>query len=182
MEIKLRTQFPKLLRRQGLLGLPTAEVGVAEGLFSAEILEWGVPRHYMVDTWASTPSLRGDVSSPQEWHDQNLADAILRVRPFGSKAVFLQGLSVEMARLVEDLSVGFVYLDACHDHDSVLEDLRAWTPKLVVGGVMAGHDYLNGSLGVRSAVAQFCAGEYAVKVLDEDREDHASFYFIKGRT
>ena len=41
----------------------------------------------------------------------------------------------------ENGSVDFVFIDAAHDYDSVMRDLRAWHPKLRHDGVIAGHDW-----------------------------------------
>ena len=60
-----------------------------------------------------------------------------------------------------DGTLDFVYLDAGHDYASVLEDLQAWAPKVRPGGMLAGHDYWNGSseavpiYGVKKAVDEF---------------------------
>merc|ERR1712061_735008 len=49
--------------------------------------------------------------------------------------------SVSCAQQFLDGSLDFVYLDARHDRQGVLEDLSAYWPKLRAGGVIAGHDY-----------------------------------------
>ena len=59
-----------------------------------------------------------------------------------------------------DGSLDFVYLDARHDEESIAQDLEMWRPKIRSGGVMAGHDYLDGDLpegvfGVKTAVDRF---------------------------
>jgi predicted O-methyltransferase YrrM len=48
----------------------------------------------------------------------------------------------------------FVYLDASHDYDDVLADLRAWWPLIAPGGVLFGDDYGTWE-GVRLAVECF---------------------------
>ena len=48
----------------------------------------------------------------------------------------------EAATLISDLSADFVYIDDRHDYCSVREALELYWPKLKVGGVMAGHDFL----------------------------------------
>jgi hypothetical protein len=54
--IATRSDFGKLLHEKGLDAYPAAEIGVAEGHYSLEILQWGVPRLYMVDLWEHVPS------------------------------------------------------------------------------------------------------------------------------
>lgn len=49
--------------------------------------------------------------------------------------------SVKAAKFVPDGSCYMVFLDACHDFDSVTADIRAWLPKIACGGVLCGHDY-----------------------------------------
>ena len=50
--------------------------------------------------------------------------------------------SLEAAPLYEDNSLDFVFIDASHDYDNVLKDIKAWYPKVKPDiGVIAGHDY-----------------------------------------
>ena len=55
-------------------------------------------------------------------------------------------LSVEAASLFENGSFDFVYLDADHSFESVWQDLSVWYPKIRIGGILAGHDFLDGEL------------------------------------
>lgn len=52
----------------------------------------------------------------------------------------IEGDSAESAGQVADASLAFCYIDAAHDYDSVRKDIEAWTPKVMRGGVLAGHD------------------------------------------
>lgn len=175
MVIKHRSQLNKIID----LSLPAAEIGVAEGLFSRDMLAWGLPKLYMVDNWGRIPGAFGDGDSPDEWHFANYANAKKIVKPFGNKAVFLQGLSAEMANEVRDNSLGLVYIDACHTYECVTADLKAWLPKLVKGGIMAGHDYLMPEYGVYQAVKDFTRNKYQVHLIPENEKKDAGFYFIK---
>lgn len=58
--------------------------------------------------------------------------------------------STRAAEEYEDASLDFVYIDAAHDYDNVIADIKAWLPKVKPGGTLAGHDY--GSIGVYRAV------------------------------
>ena len=52
----------------------------------------------------------------------------------------VRSISWEAADLYPDNSIDFVFVDACHDYDSVSKDIFAWYPKVKVGGIIAGHD------------------------------------------
>lgn len=54
-------------------------------------------------------------------------------------------LTPSVAARFGDGALDFVYLDARHDCPSVVQDLHAWYPTLRRGGILAGHDYLDGS-------------------------------------
>lgn len=176
MEIYHRNQLPELLRT---LNLPmiAVEAGCAEGYFSAELLEKGVDKLYMVDAWKTLPQF-GDASSSQEWHDKNFSDAMERVKPYGDKVVVLRGLTTEMAKEIPDGSLGLVYLDAGHAYANVAEDIRNYAPKLVAGGILAGHDVLNPQYGIRQAVEDFCKDKYEMHIITENDEhpEYASFW------
>ena len=40
-----------------------------------------------------------------------------------------------------DRSLDFVYIDANHEPQFVEEDIREWSKKVKVGGIVSGHDY-----------------------------------------
>ncbi len=178
MEIKYRVQLPQLVRE---LGLPSigVEVGVAEGNSSKDFLDNGLETLYSVDAW-QTLNQKGDGGYEQEWHDKNYADAKERLARFKERSIIIKGLSQEVAEGFENESIGFLYLDGDHSYEGVKRDLEAWVPKVVKGGVIAGHDYLSGEYGVNQAVNEF-ANKLRVKVITipENKTDDAGFYFLK---
>lgn len=176
MNVKHRSELPALVKS---LGLPmvAAELGVAEGYFSNDLLEGGIEKLYLVDAWA-TIGVRGDGGNPQGWHDKNMNDAIKRVSKHGDKAIICRGLTTDMCHLVPDNSLGLLYLDAGHSYEAVMADLRAWFPKVVDGGVIAGHDYLSPQYGVYDAVRDFTEGKFKVYTIPENQPEDAGFLFI----
>jgi hypothetical protein len=63
----------------------------------------------------------------------------------------IQVPSPEAARLYDDDSIRFIWIDGDHSYHSVFRDLRAWWPKVQRGGCLGGHDY--DQPAVRQAVA-----------------------------
>src|SRR4051812_28921029 len=79
-------------------------------------------------------------------HNMKNAGVLNQVTP-------LQMTSKDAAELFEDGSLEFVFLDAEHVYEDVLDDLKTWWPKVKPGGIIAGHDF-NGE-GVYKAVMEF---------------------------
>jgi len=157
------------------LTLPAAEIGVAEGYFSADILSWGVPKLYMVDAWKHL-EVAGDGANSQEWHEKNYNAAIGRTSKYNRE--ILRGISWEMAAQVPDESLCFINIDCDHSYEGVKKDIAAWWPKLVKGGVMAFHDYENNAYGVKQAVKEFASG-IEIHLLPEDKPEDAGAYLVK---
>lgn len=189
-EIRYRRDIWKLLLLSTLPGTNTitnqvagdgAEIGVAEGLFSCDMLNWPVKfrTFYMVDRWRQDIHTKGDSSMPQEWHSRNY-DRAAAVADSHKGAKLLRGDSVEMAKLVPDRSLALVYIDGDHSFIGVTNDIHAWFPKLIDGGVMAFHDYENEAYGVRRAVQLF-AEQQGLKVhhIPEDKSEDAGAWFRK---
>lgn len=180
MNIQYRIQLVDLLKEKNIFG-PAAEIGVAEGNFSRDLLAAGIPFLYMVDNWGTIENVKGDGNFPQEWHDSNYEKAMELVKPWAANVAVLRGLSYQQAANVPDNSLSLLYLDGDHSYDGVAKDLRAWNSKVIKGGIIAGHDYLNSAYGVKPAVDSFCkARGYKLHVIFENKPDDAGFYFYKS--
>ena len=154
-----------------------AEIGCAEGYFSADICRWGIKKLYMVDNWHKIEGQKGDGNFENDWHNKNYNDAMERVAGFNVEV--LRGISWNMADKIPDNSLDLVYIDCCHMYECVVEDLKAYYPKVKSGGIVAGHDINNTAYGVERAVHEFCNSiGQAVNIIPEHGID-ASFYFFK---
>ena len=160
--VPARDELPALLNARGLLGRG-AEIGVKLGNYSDELLSnWRGEELVSIDPWLEAdPDEYVDRSNvSQEKQDTNYERTRERLSVHGSRSTIWRLTSVEAAEKVDDGSFDFVYIDARHDYDSVLEDLEAWCSKVRPGGIMAGHDYVDGDLPegefyVKSAVDEF---------------------------
>ncbi|MDQ3643979.1 MAG: class I SAM-dependent methyltransferase [Actinomycetota bacterium] len=159
-----RLDLPLLLNRRGLVGCG-AEVGVKRGDYSEVILESWRGRHLIsVDPWLSAPDTDYvDVANvAQETHDAYYDETVARLARFGERSSVWRMTGTEAADRIPHHCLDFVYLDARHDYGSVKQDLEEWAEKVRPGGILAGHDYLDGNFaegrfGVKSAVDEFCA-------------------------
>lgn len=156
----------------------TVELGVAEGLFSRDILqEWKPKLHYLVDLWETT-QLPGDVSSDQPWHDSNYQNVLKLLEPFTNYKI-LRGLTVQMSGHVPDNSVDLVYVDACHSYECVRDDINAWWDKVKSGGIFAFHDFEMSHYGVKQAVTEFAAKRNLIvtSIPENSIQDAGAFFY-----
>ena len=158
------------------LGGEGVEVGVYRGEFSEHLLHtWDCARLTSVDPWLEFPSTDYvDVCNlPQDKHEENYVVTANRLRRFGDRSRVLRGTSETAAATFADSSLDFVYLDAQHHYEAVRDDLGLWHRKVRKGGVIGGHDYLDGRIasgnyGVKRAVDEFASAHgYRVVVTRE---------------
>ena len=180
--VKRRDQLPGLLNSRGLTGVGV-EVGVQRGAYSETILAGSrLAELILVDPWREFADYQDIANVAQAAHDRILVEARTRLGRFGRRANFLRTTSLEAAEQTADGSLDFVYLDGRHDYESVIADLYAWCPKMRPGGIIAGHDYVDGNLpsglfGVRSAVDEFF-GERRLQVHDTYQDRPWSSWFV----
>lgn len=169
-----------LLDRKALLsrmpkGVICAEVGVAEGEFSRQILDIMQPEHlHLIDLWHEKSERYADAMGPTIARvDSELKTGIVAIH---------RGYSWDMISQLPDDSLDWIYIDAAHDYHSVKRDLDATLPKMKVGSWICGHDYTRwaGSgisrWGVREAVNEFCIEhDWRFRYLTFETHGHASF-------
>jgi hypothetical protein len=104
------------------------------------------------------------------------------------RCVLHECTSLEASKFWWAKDLAFVYLDARHDYASVMADLNAWYPTIRPGGVLAGHDYLNGTIGegaqrtvfdVKRAVTQWLGQHGYTDVHVTEYDQYPTWYLIK---
>lgn len=163
-------------------GAMCAEVGVWRGYYSVEILKWPIAKLYLVDAWVPLGEKYHDPLSTTD-HEENLRLTKHHIRGhlIGHRVEIVRGFSHEIAKSNTKIPpLDFCYLDAAHDYESVIQDLRAWAPRVKRDGLLCGHDWTDNAMskqygwGVKRAVAEFCA-EAGWEMTHVTNEDSASF-------
>jgi GR25 family glycosyltransferase involved in LPS biosynthesis len=176
--ITYRHELIKLIRYFNLPEIAVA-VGVGCGDFSQEMLAWDIDKLYLIDTWEHQPNVRGDSSEPQGWHDGNYEKTKRVVEPFKNIVTIIKSYSTEAASRIPDNSIGLAYIDGNHAYEYVRDDIEAYFPKLVEGGIMAFHDYLSPAYGVNRAVNEFAYGKYKVNLIPDIHDANCGAWFQK---
>jgi len=136
----------------GKLPLVGAEIGVLAGTNAKSLLEnLNIKWLILVDLWDSYIQEGKEIKETTQYYDKV-------TETFGhlSKVCILKERSVAASKRIDEHSLDFVYIDACHDYLSVKEDIDCWFPKVKSGGVISGHDYGTKRWpGVTKAVDEF---------------------------
>lgn len=159
-----REELPQWLNVINLRG-QGVEIGVQRATFSTILLDhWHGACLHSVDPWRNfdDPEYVDHANAPDDTHERYFRTASDRLARFGNRSQIHRLTSAEAAPQFEDNSLDFVYIDAQHHYEAVIEDLTLWAPKVRPGGVIAGHDYLDGEIGgnrfgVKQAVDEFAA-------------------------
>lgn len=178
MQIQFRQQLNELLE---FYKLPKViiELGCAEGNFTKDILKWDFDKLYLIDNWSKIDNQTGDGNYNEIWHFNNYNQILEKTAPFKDKVTILKGLSTNMAVNVPDESVGLIFVDACHEYECVKNDIEAYYPKIVQGGILSFHDYKSLSYGVNKAVNEFCEGRFKINLIPDTDEPNSSCWFRK---
>lgn len=97
-----------------------------------------------VDTWNGSFCQHDESSSAYEpllkEPDALYKHFLSNIEPVKDVINIVRLPSLEAAKLYDDCSLDFVFIDAEHEMPYVLDDFRAWYPKVRTGGWFAGHD------------------------------------------
>jgi len=132
--LKNRDELPVMLENMGLKGTGV-EINVNSGNYTNYILEkWPSVSKYIVI----------------EAYENKLEEKKNIVRKWSGKVEIFLSNSVETADKFEDGEVDFVYIEKSQEYCVVLEEMKLWWPKIGIGGVMAGNNYLKGSSSINN--------------------------------
>lgn len=183
--MKNRIELAKYLSYRGCkIG---AEIGVEQGIYSEKLFQ-NIPglQLFCIDSWENRPHVRHS-QAETESRERSYKECQERLAPYN--ATIIRAKSMEAVQTFQDNTLDFVFIDANHEYSHVKDDIREWTKKVKVGGIVAGHDYYitkAGNSGVIDAVDEY-ARENGLTLRVTDWDDHnphrddrqPCWYFIK---
>lgn len=106
------------------------EVGTAQGLYAERLCK-------------NNLGLKLISVDPQHTRQAALRyrEAIKRLAPYDVE--FMRMKSMDAVGKFPDSSLDFVYIDARHEFDQVIMDIIHWVPKVRIGGIVSGHDFIH---------------------------------------
>lgn len=135
-----RNDLPEFFKQMGFkVG---AEIGVDYGRFSVIFLKAGL-KLYAIDPWLNYSEYSW-LQIDQAQLDRHFKITKKRLAPYD--CTIIRKTSMEAVKDFKDDSLDFVYIDGNHGFKYVTEDIYEWSKKVKRGGIIAGHDYLNGEL------------------------------------
>jgi len=158
--------------RTRLLGLlpqggEVAEIGVANGDFSQDILTEAKPRRlHLIDPWEhqDRTDYANDPNNAPEIEQSQRFDAVLarfRAQIDDGIVKVHRDYSEDAAIFFKNGQLDWIYVDGMHTAEAAYNDLVTYAPKIREGGFIVGHDYTNHvqarhwNFGVVEAVNRF---------------------------
>ena len=155
------------------------EVGTFRGDFAECILHTSVRKMHLVDPYKYYPEYGADSCNQSDQEQEKVYQSVLRrfAGDFRSGRLHLhRHPSTDAVIEFVGNPVDWVYLDANHQEEFVLQDLAAWSLVIKPGGCLMGHDYGDFpqakeiNCGVREAVEKFChASDWKLWALTDEQ-------------
>jgi len=140
-----------------------AEIGVARGNHLRIMLDENPGLvMFAVDSWVSIP---GSASErwPHNFHSYEVK-RLSNLFNYRGRIHVIHAASIEAAKYIADGSLDFVFIDAEHDKNSVIQDIKAWSTKVRSGGGILGDDahFDSVSAGCEAALSSYKVHENVI--------------------
>lgn len=115
-----------------------AEIGVHRGSHCRMLCE-AIPKLKLlcIDSWQYYDDYR------QRYSQDRLDGCMEQTKQVltGYDFQIIKGDSIESSKNIPDESLDFVFIDANHEFQHVVNDIAAWAKKVRPGGIVSGHDF-----------------------------------------
>lgn len=107
-----------------------------------------------IDPWAAGVPVEAEEETYAGWDFTKIeAEFWANVGEHKNRCEHLRMTSEEAAPSFRSGQFDVIFIDAQHDYEHCLQDIRLWWPKVRPGGYLCGHDYQHKFPGVMRAVA-----------------------------
>lgn len=170
---------PALKILKGWKEIVGVEIGVQYGYNAFQILsKYDIKTLYLIDPYIPFPSVSTKseqigtafVGSEPDKNEHLRIEkvAYVNLTQYKDKVIWINKFSWDVVDLVPD-NLDFVYIDGDHRKVAVERDIRLYYKKVRVGGLIAGHDYMNKTQpGLVAAVNEFFKGKEEIQSSDKD--------------
>ncbi len=165
-EKRYLTKAMEKVSHKGIVVEVGSYIGISAQRLSRGILKYKrKAKFYCIDTFKGTKGLKpnGHGHSEMYYMYRNRdVQAIFEknMREYPHKTLVMD--SIEAAKLFNDESIDFLFLDANHFYRAVKADSKAWWPKIKEGGRFTGHDYHDSRYGVKKAIDELFGNKVKV--------------------
>ena len=128
-----------------------AEIGVNKGRYSKWLMykmRRNKPKLFLVDNYPIYEDF-GYYANPVR-QKACFEEAKVRLEKFNCE--WVNKSSMEASKDFLDNSLDFVFIDANHHYEFVVNDIAEWSKKVKPGGIVSGHDYSKHMFEVKAAV------------------------------
>ena len=117
-----------------------AEIGIDRGKFSRILLEMypEIEKIYGVDGFTKSSNKQNRNFTNKQWNNYYLS--VKKNMNFGSRFEIIRKSSLEAISFLPN-NLTFVFIDADHSYQCVLDDINRYEKKVMIGGILCGHDY-----------------------------------------
>lgn len=151
------------------------EIGIKEGMNSISFLEMcpNIEKLIGIDPFMPYQDLGYFWSEEEQESIYRHLMKNIRIRGCEDRFEHIRLTSMEAVDMIPDDSLHFVFIDGEHTEAAVKAELAAYMPKLVIDGIMSGHDFDKIGTYVRSWVDENLPNTSIEQL------QHTSWYFIK---
>lgn len=139
------------------------ELGVQKGNWSHELLKCNPKELWLIDCWQQQdPEIyKNDRSNVIDDEQERIYQSVITRFAKNSNVKIVRKFLDDAANDFPDSYFDFIYLDANHNYEPVLNDLNKWWPKLKISGWFTGHDLSwdrksQPRFPVKTALEKFC--------------------------
>lgn len=111
------------------------EIGVYAGDISRLLADTSSLEHlWIIDPWIWAGKFT-------QKHMDSIAHKVQKWANSSSKITVFRMTSLEAVEKFDDGSIDFIHIDQRHGYRTIKDDIRAWWPKLKIGGMISGDNY-----------------------------------------